>query len=249
MADPRPLRDGDIAAAFGWWQDAGVDFDFLDDATDWLAEPVAPEPIETPVERQSEETPIASPPNPKNVDLLGESPPGDLEAFINWWKSDPALGPGGRVPPRGNSNASLMVLVTDPEDGDTDTLLSQSQGRLLSRILSAIGLDQDEVYFASAVPRHQPMAEGAAIAASGYRDVLLHHIALAKPQKIIAFGANILPLLGHNAAQETKSLHEINHDGVRTPLMTSDGLDSMLSMPRLKARFWRKWLEWVEDGK
>jgi DNA polymerase len=27
--------------------------------------------------------------------------------------------------------------------------------------------------------------------------------------------------------------------------MAADGLDSMMAMPQLKARFWRRWLEWT----
>ena len=84
----------------------------------------------------------------------------------------------------------------------------------------------------------------AAIANGGMDTVLRHHIKLASPKRIIAFGANILPLLGHDRAQDVTSLREINHDGASTPLLVSEGLDSLMSMPRLKARLWRRWMEW-----
>lgn len=141
-----------------------------------------------------------------------------------------------------------MVLVTDAEVEDGEKLLSGPQGRLLSKILIAMGFDEaSEVYVASAAPRHMPMVDGTALVAAGYAEVLRHHIALVAPQKIVSFGANILPLLGHDAAQDPNSLREINHDGGTTPLLASEGLESLAAMPRLKVRFWRRWLGWVND--
>lgn len=248
--DTKPLRADDVAAAFSWWRDAGVDLHFEDDVTDWLAKEGAAAPAQAPTVATHSVGDAKQAEIEEKIDLLGPEPPATLEAFRTWWMEAPGLDPAGtrgRIVPRGPEKAELLVLVADPEQGDRDKLLSQRQGALLNKILTAMGIAEDDVYFASVLPRHQPMTDGAALVASGHGDVLLHHIALAKPKKIVAFGANILPLLEHTAAQGPKSLREINHDGRRTPLMTSEGLDSMLAMPRLKARFWRKWLEWVEE--
>ncbi len=240
----------EIAAAFEWWRDAGVDLDFTDDATDWLAQPEVPVEQAGDAPRRTSPPPKAEPaPAQQKVDLLGPNPPQDLAAFHGWWLEEPALdpiGPRGRIAPRGAPGAELMVLVIDPEENDRDHLLSGPQGKLLSRIFAAMGLEENQVYLASALPRHTPMADGEALARAGYADVLAFHIKLARPKKILAFGTNILPLLGHNAAQDPQSLREINHDGARVPLLVTEGLDSMLAMPRLKARFWRRWLEWTD---
>ena len=75
-------------------------------------------------------------------DWLGESPPADLAAFQKWWMEAPDLSPSRgfpRVPPRGERGAKLMVLVPQPEAGDSVRLLSGPQGRLLDAILAAIG--------------------------------------------------------------------------------------------------------------
>ena len=138
-----------------------------------------------------------------------------------------------------------MVIVTDPEQEDSEQLLSGPQGRLLSRMLAAMGIADDRVYIASALPRHMPMADGATMAVQGLGEVLLHHIGLVRPARVVAFGANLPPLFGHNTAQEAQSLQEINHDGRCIPLMVSEGLESMMAMPRLKARFWHRWLDWT----
>lgn len=137
-----------------------------------------------------------------------------------------------------------MVLVVEPEDGDTDKLLSGSQGRLLTHMLNAMGLTEDEVYVASALPRPTPMADTAAIAAAGMDAVTAYHVKLAAPQRVIAFGSNILPLIGHELPKDPLSLREINLVNSPVPLLVSEGLDSLMAMPRLKARFWRRWMEW-----
>ncbi|OGS51016.1 MAG: hypothetical protein A3J40_08680 [Erythrobacter sp. RIFCSPHIGHO2_12_FULL_63_10] len=238
-----------IGAAFAWWRDAGVDCEFGDEAADWLAQvhPAAtPAPDSIADTGTREELPSQTPLKP---DLLGSAPPQDLAAFRQWWLSEPGLdrvGPRGRIAPLGKAGASLMVLVMDPEAGDSQALLSGAQGRLLDAMLRAMGMTRAEVYLASALPRHTPMVEAETLIAQGMREVLLHHIALAAPQGILAFGAGIPPLLGHDTSLAAAALPEIFHENRSIPLLVAEGLDSLAAMPRLKARFWRRWLEWTE---
>lgn len=257
MNAPASPLAAQLDSAMQWWELAGLSHDFHDDATDWLApvEPLA-RPVETRSDRNaasnqsgegpSRDEPVEEAETPA-IDLLGESPPQDLASFRKWWLEAPgldAIGPRGRVAPRGNSGAELMILVIDPEAGDGEKLLSGPQGALLERMLSAMGLDEDAIYLASALPRHTPMPDTAAAASAGMAAVLAHHIALASPKRVLAFGANILPLLGHELTRDVQSLREINQESGSMPLMVSEGLDSMMAMPRLKARFWRRWIEW-----
>ncbi len=250
MIDRNSNLTDEITAAFEWWRDAGVDFDFTDEITDWLAEPQTQQVVEA---AESAPKAVHEPVEPAPAtatDLLGADPPQDLAAFHTWWMEEPGLdqiGPRGRIAPRGEAGAELMVLVLDPEEDDRDHLLSGPQGKLLSRMFAAMGLGESQVYLATALPRHTPMADGKTLARAGYAQVLLHHIELVRPKKVLAFGTNILPLLQHNAAQDPQSLREINHDSASTPLLAAEGLDSMLAMPRLKARFWRRWLEWMDS--
>src|SRR3546814_9582036 len=81
--------------------------------------------------------------------LLGSAPPQDLAAFRQWWLSEPGLdtiGPRGRIAPQGEAGAGLMVLVMDPEAGDSQSLLSGAQGRLIDAMLRAMGMARAEVY-------------------------------------------------------------------------------------------------------
>lgn len=236
-----------FAAAIGWWQEAGVDCDFCEEATNWLedAQEAAAPAMPANTGGQTQRAPVRAALQP--ADLLGAAPPQGLAAFRSWWLGEPELdsiGPRGRIAPQGEPGASLMVLVPDPETQDATSLLSGPQGRLLDAILRAMQLSRDQVYLASVLPRHSPMVDADALIAQGMREVLLHHIALAAPQRIIAFGAIIPPLLGHDASIAAASLPEIHHENHSIPLLFAEGLDSMAAMPRFKARFWRRWIEW-----
>ncbi|MHA7818489.1 MAG: uracil-DNA glycosylase family protein [Erythrobacter sp.] len=251
MNAPTSPLAAELDAALHWWRLAGVDLDFADDATSWLSEPGGEDPQQPPPERPPQTENVREAPAPAKigrVDLLGPNPPEDLDAFCKFWLEAPGLdsiGPRGRVAPRGPTNAELMVLVIDPEERDGDRLLSGAQGRLLSRMLAAMGISEEETYIASALPRHTPMADCAGQAASGMDAVTLHHIALAAPKRILAFGSNIPPLMGLGLTKDILSLREINQKSRSMPLMVSEGLDSLMTMPRLKTRFWRRWIEWA----
>jgi len=247
----------ELHAALEWWRMAGVDLEFADDATDWLNRDGsivgedAAEHAPNSTSDQPSRTHFAQSAPVKNtvtrIDLLGEAPPQTLSEFHEWWLEAPgldAIGPRGRIAPRGPANADLMVLVIDPEQGDRERLLSGPQGRLLARMLQAMGYGEDQTYIASALPRHTPMADTASLAAMGMDAVTAHHIALAAPKRLLAFGGNILPLIGHELPKDAPSLREINQTSASMPVMVSEELDSVLAMPRLKARFWRRWIEW-----
>ena len=265
MSHPAPSLAQEFASALAWWQMAGVDCDFADDATTWLAElpqaapagapakggadrrAASPAPVEAGENPARRTAPLAADPAPAATprrDFLGDSPPADLAAFRQWWMETPDLSPSAgfpRVPPRGVAGAALMVLVPQPEAEDRETLLSGPQGRLLANILAAMGLDENAVYIAAALPAHTPLADLPALAAGGLDAVTRHHIALVNPSRLIAFGTGLGPMLGGTADQP---LREINHAGRKVPASLSETLDALMDMPRLKARFWRRWMEW-----
>jgi DNA polymerase len=267
MSPPDLTLLRECEAALAWWQAAGVDCDFAEDATALLAEApfdaalpaqtgLAAEPRKraagaapargqapSPFPASAPEGTPGAPAAPRR-DLLGDSPPGDLAAFRRWWIEAPQLDTARaypRIPPRGPAGAALMVLVPQPEDTDRDALLSGPQGRLLAAILAAMGVAEDDAYIAAALPCHTPMADLAVVAAGGMDAVTAHHIALVKPLRLVAFGTGLAAMLGGSGEHP---LREINHAGGKVPLLSSEALDAMMNMPRLKARFWRRWMEW-----
>lgn len=241
-------------AALAWWRAAGVDCDFSDDATAWLsdapAKGAAPATAEAPAKAQAAADPAArtdnAPPAPITLrrDLLGESPPADLATFRDWWLSAPGLDTARaypRIAPRGSAGAALMVLVPQPEQWDREALLSGPQGKLLANILAAMGLAAEQTYIASALPCHTPMADLAALAAGGMDAVTAHHIALVRPARVLALGTGLAPML---TEINLNPLSRNNHAHANHPVMMSETLEAMMDMPRLKARFWRRWMEW-----
>lgn len=270
MSPLAPTLAQEFESALAWWQMAGVDCDFADDATTWLADPQAApdkgEPKGVPASRPGGRTPASSPqefaaqrtapsfaaapapPAPERRDWLGDSPPADLAAFHSWWMETPGLAPSrgfARVPPRGAPGARLMVLVPQPEAEDSDRLLSGPQGRLLANILAAMGLDENAVYIAAALPAHTPMADLPALAAGGMDAVTAHHVGLVAPARLVAFGSTLGPMLGGGSAGSgDQPLREINYSAGKVPVLSSEALDALMDMPRLKARFWRRWMEW-----
>jgi DNA polymerase len=134
-----------------------------------------------------------------------------------------------------------MVLVPQPEEQDRAQLLEGPHGRLLANIIAAMGLDESQVYIAAALPCHTPMADLGALAAGGMDAVTAHHISLVAPEQLLVFGTGLGAMLGE---AEDQPLRKINHASGKVRVMVSETLDALMEMPRLKARFWRRWIEW-----
>jgi DNA polymerase len=239
-----PLRPGEIAGALAWWREAGVDLDFTDAPHPWLA---AAEPEQPLRETKSAAAPIVA---SVAAPLVGGDPaswPRDLAAFQNWWLTEPSLDDGApqlRVPPRGRAGAALMIVVGHPEADDGADLLSGPEGRLLEAILGAMAVGRDAIYLASALPRHMPLPDWAALSRSGLGAVLRHHVALVAPQRVLVFGSGVLSLLGNDPAQSAQNSSHLYHEGQSIALLAARELGS-LARPAWKARFWRDWLDWT----
>lgn len=236
-----------VGAAFAWWRDAGVDCHFEDEPADWIAPPPPMDasgrllpPVIEPI------AVAASAPALPVIDLAGV--PQDLDAFAAWWLTEPALDDGrlaGRVAPRGSEGADVMVIVAEPEREDGDTLLSAREGALLDAMLSAMGIASERVYFASALPRHTPMADWSEMTRLGIGRVLASHVTLVKPRRIIAFGSNVLSLLNNAPPNSGQIVREFKHEGASIPLFAAAELGVLLARPRVKGRLWQQWLDWT----
>lgn len=241
-----PGLEAQLAAALDWWRDAGVDAVFRDDPVNWIA------PAKTEVD---EFRPATDRPEVKGQRARADAAPADVKAFTElpetladftaWWMTDPALDGGrtaGRVPPRGEAGAKLMILVLEPEREDSETLLSGPQGRLLEAMLAAMGIAPGDAYVASILPRHTPHPDWDSLAAQGIGRVTAHHVALVRPRELIAFGQNIPSLMGNDLTNTSAHLRTFNHDGATVPWLSDRSLSAMLERPRWKAGFWQRWL-------
>ena len=243
---PQPALADQLAAAMDWWREAGVDCDFLDDPQKLLSEPDVEKARARPAPRPAPAKP--APPPPPKLGGDRENWPADLDAFRRWWMTEPTLDDAPlatRVPPQGLAKAELMILVPMPEAEDRETLLSGRQGELVRNMLRAMGIGEERAYIAAALPRHMPAADWAQMTANGMGAVLLHHIQLVAPQRLLVLGRDVLPLLGLARSQKPQAL---TADAVSLQALASYSPDSLLQNARLRAGLWRGWLEWTGNG-
>jgi Uracil-DNA glycosylase len=236
----------DITDALDWWRRAGVDFDFVDEPQSWLA--VQEEALDAKRRFESSQparVQVSQPEPAHRIDL--DALPTNLEDFRRWWLSEAMLDGGntrGRVPPRGSGGARLMVIVDEPEAGDQETLLSGPQGRFIDAMLPALGVTREDIYVASAIPRHTPAADWSAATQLGIGEILAHHIALVQPERLFIPSGNILPLIGHESPQAPAALRRFNQEEASIPMLAAWGLSSLVQ-PQAKKTLWRAWLEWT----
>lgn len=235
-----------------WWQLAGVEWDYSETPTDWLAdEPaqprrpappplgIAPAPAQMPSQRAAAATPAPVP--TAVLDL-----PDDLDAFQKAWR-DGAFGPdGGDGPPlapHGPIRPAIMVITGAPERDDRDTVLSGKAGTLIGNIAAAAGFGSDAVYLASYFPRVVLDRRAAAEHVAHWQRIALHHIRIVQPETLVVAGEDTArALLGHDPSQISPVLHFLNHGGgtVKTVVMRKPGL-MLHRVAQEKAMAWQSW--------
>lgn len=252
--DKRSLKS-ELEGAIEWWREAGIDGDFVDDPVDRIAEaeeqraqenPVQPE--EKPVVATAKAKPAPAPSAAIAKVVASEHWPQSLEEYAAWWLDEKSVelgGTGPRIAPRGSANPELMVIVSQPEEGDRETLLSGHQGKLLAGFLRAAGLAIEDCYLASALPRAVALPDWNALRAAGLGGLTAHHINLVQPKRLLVFARNVLPLLGHDQAQGAHALGGTQGMNRELPVLAAPGLEELhRSAPRRK-RLWHDWLEWT----
>ena len=254
--ETRELSPADaLEAALDWWREAGVEDDYRDEATSWLAEPeekqavTSPKPAKPPEEPKQTALERAFEGTPAAADIGGAAGalPGTLENFREWWMADKSLsplGPDRRLPPRGVAGAKVMVLVPEPMAEDTEQLLSGPPGKFLKAILGAMGLAPHEAYLASALPAPLAVPDWSELAARGLAAVTRHHIELAAPHRVLAFGRSLAPLFDIAPAMAREPAVVKAGDNTLPLLLAPELAELARSAPR-RRNFWNRWLEWT----
>ncbi len=142
-----------------------------------------------------------------------------------------------------------MVVVEQPEEGDRESLLSGPMGQLLGGILAASGIARDEIYLATALPRHAPLTDWETAQTRILGEVLRHHIGLVAPRRVLLLSSRIPSLLGNDPAQKAASIEQITLGESAVAAMATRDLEGLLNRPRWRAEFWRKWLEWTQEDR
>lgn len=226
-----PIHDWQkiAASALDWWCDAGVDTLVDDDVRDWLARP-AP--------RSEPETSALAVAAPIEVPL-----PGTMAEFIAWRMGKDAPEGGWMTPhfaPTGPEAAEWAVLVDMPESDDSDALLQGAAGRLLDKMLAAIGLARDSVHVMSLayarplsgrIPHHD---EPRLI------ELARHQLALVKPKRLLLLGqaaSRVLPET--NDAGADNHIHHVNHFAAKTAVVASFHPRFLMERPAAKIEAWK----------
>lgn len=217
-----------MASALEWWRDAGVDVLVDDEPHDWLARP-APKR-----EAVATEAAVASAP--------AEALPDTLEAFVAWRLGDAAPEAGWltpRIAPAGPAGAT-MVLIDMPEADDGDSLLAGAPGKLLDRMLAAIGESRDSTYLASLAVARPLTGQIPAEAEPRLAELAAHHVALVAPKRLLLLGQAVKRVFATtNGSGDGNSGRDINLIGGSLEIVASYSPRFLMERPAAKAEAWK----------
>ena len=236
-----------------WWELAGLEYDFHDEAANWLEtddpapfilEPVQPTSPATPHVQRAEiadHSPIPAKPGGFPSVL-----PDKLDAFHSFWIKDRTLDAdyafGPRIAPRGRTNAQWMIICDMPDRDDSKSLLTGRASGLMNRILAAAGIEETTVYYASILPWHVIDQNAALADLQKWHELLLHHIDLVAPKNLVLLG-NLpnIALTQNNLSQNRLKKLFVNHKSVQYDAIASMHPRLLLDRPGLKAQAWQDW--------
>lgn len=217
----------EAASALEWWRDAGVDVLVADEPRDWLARRPPPDAVAAPLQV---ETPAL---------------PDTLDAFVAWRTGSDAPEAGWNAPiiaPSGIAGASVMVIVDMPEAGDAEsgTLVSGPCGRLLDRMLAAIGMDRANIYLTALALARPVTGTLPPDLDHQLAELTRHHVAIVAPKRLLLLGQSVSrAILGPDGARQRGRLHVINHQGTKFPAVASLHPRFLLERPVAKAESWK----------
>jgi len=225
------VRSGAISA-LGWWLEAGVDTLVDESPRNWLRP--------APARATADAAPAAAAAAPVERDSL----PATIAA-MQARLTDPALladAIGRPLPPIGDTASGLMLLADMPEaeDAAAGQLLSGDAGRLLDRMLGAIGRDRASAYIATLAPARPAGGRIAPARAPELARLALHHVALAQPRMLLLLGdAPARAILGMGLAEARGRIHELNHRNATVGVVATFPPRYLLREQGAKAQAWQ----------
>lgn len=222
----------DVLSTVDWWREAGVDFLVDESPRDWLA---APKPRPMAPSPQPRRQPADEPTVAAQADTL--------ESIVALYAGDPVFGRAdGRLLPAGNPASGLMVLTDQPEPDDAEggQIIGGDAGRLLDRMLGAIGRDRASIYLAAMTPVRAPGGRADAKLVARWTDIARRHVAVAQPRVLLLFGdAASRAFIGTSMAEARGRLHSLNHGGGTVAMIATFHPRFLLQQPARKADAWR----------
>ena len=216
-------------SALSWWEQAGVDTIVGEAPRDWL----------NPGPEAAAPAPAAPPP------IAAESMPGSLGAFLAWLASTDALpfasASTGRIAPAGDPAAGLMVLADMPaaEDVAAGTMFSGEAGKLVDRMLAAIGRSRETIWLAPFSPIRPPAGRIDAAGVRSLTGIARHHVGLVSPKALLIFGDSCSrALLGQPMTAARGRWHDLETPKGPVRALVTIRPQELLTQPKLKAHAW-----------
>ena len=208
------MTDGALLSALDWWAEAGVDTLVDDLPRNWLA--AAPTASGT-----AEVIPAAASPAPIAANL-----PDTLEDFRAFLLADATIpGPASmRIDAMGDAASGVVIIVDMPEAEDraSGRLLSGEVGALFDRMLGAIKLTREQAYLIPFSPARPTTGRLSPTEIKPLTPLLLHHLALAAPRKLLLLGdAPVQALLNLPAAKARETVHSVTIGEMAVPAIAS----------------------------
>lgn len=227
---------GGMLGALGWWIEAGVDVIVDEAPRDWLRPaPKTPETAAPPVAfgQPAREAPPAPEALPATIAAMHArlAEPGLI--------ADAVTAP---LMPTGSIASGLMLLADMPEaeDGLAGELLTGAAGRLLDRMLGAIGRDRASAYVATLAPARPAGGRISPAIAGDLAALARQHVALVAPRMLLLLGdAPARAVLGMGLAEARGRIHDLNHRGVTVPVLATFAPRQLLRELGAKAKAWQ----------
>jgi uracil-DNA glycosylase len=224
-----------------WWSAAGVDYLVNPEPFNWfcdeLGEPEKAKTVATIADDQLVKPQI------KKLKVAWSGQLDEIIAQISQGVPLPGNEFGGKsAAPSGNANATLMIVTDMPDSDEVEhrSLGTGNSGKLLRKMVAAIGLQMDDCYL-SALACTRPAAGDLPESDIAYlAGFILHQLEIVKPQTILILGSIACQaLLGAELMTARGNLHYINHDGQKVLAVTTFHPRTLLARPMLKAQAWK----------
>ena len=228
------------ASTLDWWAEAGVDTLVDELPRDWLVPEERPAPA--PLQRAA---PVAEPPGyPTAYAEFIAYRVGDLVPDARW--APVRVGASGDP-----ATATLMVLTDVPEeaDGAAGHLLAGPEGRLLDRMLAAIGVSREQTVLAS-VCVARPLAGRVPRASATELEALARHlVGIVQPKRLLLLGQTASrAVLGPNGGTNGDCSQALNDGNLACKAVATYHPRVLLERPMCKAEAWRDLQLLIEEN-
>ncbi|MBB3910617.1 uracil-DNA glycosylase family protein [Sphingomonas desiccabilis] len=229
------------ASTLDWWVEAGVDTLVDELPRDWLV------PEERPAPASLQPAAPAAEPLPGYPATYAEFVAyrmGDLAPDARW--APARVGPSGDP-----ATATLMVLTDVPEeaDGIAGHLLAGTEGRLLDRMLAAIGISREQTLLAS-VCVARPLAGRVPRASATELEALARHlVGIVRPKRLLLLGQTASrAVLGTNGGTNGDCSQALNDGNLACKAVATYHPRVLLERPMCKAEAWRDLQLLIEEN-